>query len=77
MLEFNPHVRLTASEALASPLFDQIRQPYFEQNSKGKVKLVELPNEENYGADELEFFTFDGKGSKVYDTSNDGTSGQP
>lgn len=31
MLEFNPKFRITAKQALKSPVFDDIREPYFEQ----------------------------------------------
>lgn len=39
MLEFNPHYRLTASQALQSPLFDSIRVPLYEQPSTSKIHL--------------------------------------
>lgn len=37
LLEFNPHFRLTAQEALVSPVFDEIRQPHFEKPSPVKI----------------------------------------
>lgn len=44
MLEFNPHLRLTAKEALKSKLFDKIREPYYERPCKTKV-CVSIYNE--------------------------------
>ena len=32
LLEFNPHFRLTAKEALQSKVFDKIREPFFEKS---------------------------------------------
>jgi len=37
LLEFNPHFRLSAKEALQSPLFDQIRQSHFEKPCPIKI----------------------------------------
>lgn len=37
LLEFNPHFRLSAKEALQNPLFDQIRQKHFEQDCPIKI----------------------------------------
>ena len=37
LLEFNPHFRLSAKEALQSPLFDKIRQKHFEQPCPIKI----------------------------------------
>lgn len=38
MLEFNPHFRISAEEALANPIFDKIRQEHFEKPSPIKIK---------------------------------------
>lgn len=38
LLEFNPFMRLTAAEALKSPVFDKIRVPYFERPSPVQIK---------------------------------------
>ena len=39
MLQFNPHYRVTAEEALKSTVFDQIRMAQFEVPSQKKVVL--------------------------------------
>lgn len=39
MLEFNPHFRLTAQEALKSKIFDDIRVPSFEVPCDKKIDL--------------------------------------
>ena len=38
LLEFNPHFRLTAQEALQSPIFDKIRKKHFEKPCPIKIK---------------------------------------
>ena len=37
MLEFNPHLRLTAKDALKFKLFDDIRSPHYEQACDVKI----------------------------------------
>ena len=38
LLEFNPHFRLGASEALQSPIFNKIRRRHFEKPCPIKIK---------------------------------------
>lgn len=38
LLEFNPHLRLTAKQALQSRLFDDMRSPEYERPSSIKIK---------------------------------------
>lgn len=57
LLEFNPHFRLSAKQALKSPIFDSIRVPYFEQASP--YKIAQKINAQNCFA-----YTEDQKASK-------------
>lgn len=53
LLEFNPYFRLTAKEALKSPVFDSIRVPYYELPSTSKItQNINGPNCFSY--DDLE-----------------------
>ncbi len=38
MLEFNPHLRLTAKDALKNKIFDDIRSPYYEKACDVKIE---------------------------------------
>ena len=40
MLEFNPDKRISAKDALSSPLFDSIRKADLERTSTSQVKLL-------------------------------------
>ena len=53
MLQFNPHYRVTAEEALKSKVFDQIRMAQFEEPSQKKVVL------EGYLEENFDYKTFD------------------
>ena len=53
MLEFNPHFRISAEEALANPMFDKIRQPHFEKPSPIKIKLS-IYSQEAFDYDKFE-----------------------
>ena len=39
MLRFNPNHRITAQEALALDIFDEIRVPKYEKPGKNKIEL--------------------------------------
>ena len=53
MLEFNPHFRLTAAEALKSPAFDNIRISEFEKPSSKQINLgIFAPEFYNYETNE-------------------------
>ena len=57
LLEFNPHYRLSAKEALQSPLFDGIRQEHFEQPSPIKINQ-KIFAEEAYDYTKFEDITY-------------------
>lgn len=53
MLEFNPYLRKTASELLAHPYFDDIRQPETEGPAMHKV-ILEVDSDANHDAESSE-----------------------
>ena len=57
MLQFNPHYRVTAEEALKSTVFDQIRMAQFELPSQKKV-VLEGYLEENFDYQSFNSFKY-------------------
>ena len=63
MLEFNPHFRLSAKEALSSKVFDSIRNTHFEKPCPIKINMkYQKPGVYDY--DKNEFVTHDIKDFK-------------
>lgn len=58
LLEFNPHFRLTAKEALQSKVFDKIRVPFFEEDCPSKItQKINQPGRYVYNDEEAHYYS--------------------